>query len=48
MKTLKNVLLINGVSSGVTGLGLVLFAASLADLFGTSSYQAMWLVPSQH
>lgn len=44
MKTLKNVLLINGISSGVTGLGLVLFAASLADLFGTSSYQAMWFV----
>jgi hypothetical protein len=44
MKTLKNVLLINGISSGATGLGLVLFATPIAELFGTSSHQAMWFV----
>jgi hypothetical protein len=44
MKTLKNVLLINGISSGATGLGLILFAFPIAELFGTSSHQAMWAV----
>jgi hypothetical protein len=34
MKTLKNVLILNALSSGATGLGLVLFAAPIAILFG--------------
>ena len=34
MKTLKNVLLINAVSSGTTALGLVAFAAPISILFG--------------
>jgi hypothetical protein len=36
MKTLKNVLLVNAVSSGITGLGLIAFAAPIAVLFGIS------------
>jgi hypothetical protein len=34
MITLKNVLLINGISSGVTGVGLVVFAPSVATITG--------------
>jgi len=34
MKTLKNVLLVNALSSGATGLGLIGFAAPIAILFG--------------
>jgi hypothetical protein len=34
MITLKNVLLINGISSGVTGVGLVVFAPSVAAITG--------------
>jgi hypothetical protein len=34
MKTLKSVLLVNALSSGVTGLGLIVFAAPIAVLFG--------------
>lgn len=44
MKTLKNVLLINAISSGATGVGLIVFASFIAQLFGTTSYQAMWFV----
>ena len=40
MKSLKNVLLINAVSSGATGVGLIIFARTVADLFGTSQSQA--------
>jgi hypothetical protein len=36
MKTLKNILLINAVSSGATGLGLIAAPAMIAPLFGTS------------
>ena len=36
MKTLKNVLLVNALSSGATGLGLIAFAAPVAILFGIS------------
>ena len=36
MTTLKNVLLINGVSSGATGLLLVLFPSAIANLFGVT------------
>jgi hypothetical protein len=34
MITLKNVLLVNGISSGVTGVGLVVFAPSVAAITG--------------
>lgn len=44
MKTLKNVLLINAVSSGATGAGLIVFAPFVAQLFATSSYQSLWFV----
>jgi len=36
MKTLKNVLLVNALSSGATGLGLIALAAPVAILFGIS------------
>jgi len=36
MKTLKNVMLVNALSSGATGLGLIAFAAPVAILFGIS------------
>ena len=36
MKTLKNVLLINALSSGATGLGLIAFAGPIAVLFGVN------------
>lgn len=42
MTTLKNVLLINALSSGATGFGLIVFAPILADLFGTTHVQAIW------
>ena len=34
MLQLKNVLRINGISSGATGLGLIVFASAMADIFG--------------
>lgn len=34
MKTLKNVLFINALSSGATGVGLIVFASWIAELFG--------------
>ncbi|HYI79138.1 MAG TPA: hypothetical protein VEW65_16065 [Chryseolinea sp.] len=34
MKTLKNVLLLNALSSGATAVGLIAFAAPVAILFG--------------
>jgi hypothetical protein len=37
MKTLKNVLLINALTSGATGLGLVAFAAPVSILFGLNN-----------
>ena len=37
MITLKNTLLLNAVSSGVTGLGLIAAAEPIADLFGATS-----------
>ena len=39
MTSLKNVLLINAVSSGATGVGLIVFARTVADLFGTPQSQ---------
>jgi len=40
MITLKNVLLLNAVSSGATGLGLILFPGLIANLFGTNETAA--------
>jgi len=37
MKTLKKVLLINALSSGVTGLGLIVSSSLIAQLFGVSA-----------
>jgi hypothetical protein len=37
MITLKNVLLVNGISSGVTGVGLVVFAPSIATITGLNN-----------
>ena len=34
MTTLKNVLLVNAVTSGLTGVGLILFSTSIATIFG--------------
>jgi hypothetical protein len=42
MISLKNVLLVNGVSSGVTGLQLIIFGNMAAGLFGVSQPQAFW------
>jgi hypothetical protein len=42
MTTLKNVLLINALSSGATGIGLIFFAQFVAELFGTSHVHAIW------
>jgi hypothetical protein len=42
MISLKNVLLINGISSGVTGLQLVVFGNMAAGLFGVAQPQAFW------
>lgn len=37
MKFLKNVMLVNAISSGATGLILLVFAPFVASLFGTSA-----------
>ncbi len=37
MKTLKNVMLINAISSGATGLGLAVFPKAVAGLFETTA-----------
>lgn len=37
MKTLKNVMLINAISSGATGLGLAIFPKAVAGLFDTTA-----------
>lgn len=37
MKTLKNVMLINAISSGATGLGLAVFPKTIAGLFETAA-----------
>lgn len=37
MTTLKNVLLLNGVSSGATALLLILFPSAIANIFGITS-----------
>jgi hypothetical protein len=42
MKALKNVLLINAVSSGATGIGLLVLGDFIAALFGVSKPQAFW------
>lgn len=42
MKTLKNVLLINALSSGATGIGLIVFARGVAELFGIVAYGVLW------
>jgi hypothetical protein len=34
MMYLKNILLLNAVSSGATGIGLIVFARFIADIFG--------------
>lgn len=44
MISLKNVLLINGVSSGATGIGLVVLAETVAELFGTTATGAVMCV----
>lgn len=36
MKMLKNVLLVNSISSGATGLGLIVFPGMMASLFNVS------------
>lgn len=36
MKNLKNVLLLNAVSSGITGIGLIIFTGFIADIFGVT------------
>ncbi|HEY9048017.1 MAG TPA: hypothetical protein VIN08_19055 [Ohtaekwangia sp.] len=38
--TLKNVLLINAVSSGITGVALIALASQVASLFGVTEIQA--------
>jgi hypothetical protein len=37
MLSLKTTLYINGISSGITGIGLILFSQPVADLFGLDS-----------
>jgi hypothetical protein len=44
MTSLKNVLLINGVSSGATGLILIVFGQFTATLFGSSQVVPFWAV----
>jgi hypothetical protein len=44
MISLKNVLLINGVSSGATGLLLLVFGNFTASLFSVNSPVAFWAV----
>jgi hypothetical protein len=41
MLALKNVLRINAISSGVTGLGLIAFASTVASLFGLNNGMAV-------
>ncbi|MDJ1466434.1 hypothetical protein QNI16_01270 [Cytophagaceae bacterium YF14B1] len=41
MKFLKKVMLVNAISSGATGLILLVFAPLVADLFGTSAIIAV-------
>ncbi len=41
MISLKNVLFINAVSSGATGIGLVVLAETVAGLFGTTATGAV-------
>jgi hypothetical protein len=42
MISLKNVLQINALSSGVTGAALVIFGDTIAKVFGVSETQAFW------
>lgn len=44
MISLKNVLLINGVSSGATGAALVVLGNFVASIFGVSQPQTFWAV----
>ncbi|MBT1696163.1 hypothetical protein KK083_04710 [Fulvivirgaceae bacterium PWU4] len=44
MTSLKNVLLVNGVSSGATGLILLVFGRFVATLFGSSAPAPFWAV----
>lgn len=44
MTSLKNVLLINGVSSGATGLILIVFGRFAATLFGSPQPAPFWAV----
>jgi hypothetical protein len=44
MKTLKNVLLINALSSGATGVGLLALGKFIAELFGVSKPYTFWEV----
>ncbi len=44
MLTLKNVLLINALSSGATGALLILFANPVAQLFGVEQSAPFWAV----
>jgi 4-hydroxybenzoate polyprenyltransferase len=44
MTSLKNVLLINGASSGATGLILIAFGRFVAAIFGVSQPQPFWAV----
>jgi hypothetical protein len=41
MTALRNVLLLNAVSSGATGLGLILFPAPIATIFGVNGISAI-------
>lgn len=40
MLSLRNVLIINSLSSGITGIGLMAFAPFIATIFGVSQVQA--------
>jgi hypothetical protein len=42
MTSLKNILLLNAVSSAATGVGLLVFARFMADIFGVSQLQAFY------
>ena len=42
MTTLKNVLIINALSSGATGIALIVFAQLMATLFGVPHVQPFW------
>jgi hypothetical protein len=44
MISLKNVLLINGVSSGITGAALVVLGNFVAGIFGVAQPQPFWAV----